>query len=373
VRTRDLLASGVNWRRDNFAALDGSAPAQEYAAPSRVATALVPDPEAVSWLPFALPKALQLARAADCVLTTSPARSTHLIGLALHRRGLPWLADFRDGWRFEDQRQAWAVPALDRLDAALERTVARAADRCIGVTEPITRDLRERLGARATTITNGFDLDDPELAAVDGAPARDGRHTVVHTGSLAYGGRDPRPVLDALRLLDADAPEIADRLELVFAGPVSPSERDAIEAPDLRGRARALGMLPRAEAIAWQRGAGTLLLLTGDRQVGVATGKLYEYLAARRPVLVLGEQSEAARIVRAAGAGRTAPAGDPRAIAEALRREVVEPAPPPAASALEPYSYAAIARRVAELVADVRRGGAQATAAGSASPTAAST
>src|SRR5688572_25311486 len=137
VRTRDLLAGGLNWRRDNFAALEGGAGATEYAAPSRASTLVPPDPAAVSWLPFALPRAIALARGADCVLTTAPARSSHLIGLALARRGMPWVADFRDGWRFEDQRPDWAHPAIDRLDAVLERAVVRGADTCVGVTRPI--------------------------------------------------------------------------------------------------------------------------------------------------------------------------------------------------------------------------------------------
>jgi glycosyltransferase involved in cell wall biosynthesis len=338
VRTRDLLASGLNWRRANFAALEGGA--ADYAPPSRVSTLLVPDPAAVSWLPFALPRALGLARAADCAITSAPARSTHLIGLALARAGLPWVADFRDGWRFEDQRPPWAHPALDRLDAALERAVAGRADACVGVTEPITRDLRDRLGARAETITNGFDPDDPDLSA-DAPPVAP--HTVVHTGSLAYGGRDPAPVIDALRLLRADG---VDDLELLFAGPVSAAERATIEVPDVR--ARALGSLPRPQALALQRSAGTLLLITGEGQASIATGKLYEYFAAGRPILVLGERSEAARLVREAGAGLATSATDPARIAQALREVMSRRGQPP--TGIERFSYARIAEQMADVI-----------------------
>jgi glycosyltransferase involved in cell wall biosynthesis len=344
VRTRDLLASGINWRRENFAALEGST-AAVYAAPSRLATLLVPDPAAVSWLPFALPWALSLARETDCVLTTAPARSTHLVGLALAHRGQPWVADFRDGWRFEDQRSVWAHPALDRVDAALERVVARTATACVGVTEPITRDLRERLGADAETITNGFDPEDPDLACAEAPAAAPGRHTIVHTGSLAYGGRDPAPVVDALRILRAAG---RDDLDLLFAGPVSASERAAIEAADLDGHARALGSLPRSQALALQRSAGTLLLITGDEQSSVATGKLYEYFAAGRPILVLGERSEAARLVREAGAGIATSASEPQRIADALveltDREVGSPA------GVDRFSYPRIAERMAQVI-----------------------
>jgi glycosyltransferase involved in cell wall biosynthesis len=352
VRTRDLLASGLNWRRGNFAALEGNDPAADYARPSRVATLLVPDPAVVSWLPFALPRALRLAAGADCVITSAPARSTHLLGLATARRGAPWVADFRDGWRFEDQRDEWAHPLLDRIDEALERAVVRGAQACVGVTDPITQDLRDRLGvAHAETITNGFDRDDADLTASATPPLEsNGRHTVVHTGSLAYGGRDPRPVVEALRLLRREDPAAAERLCVLFAGPVSEDERAAIEAPDVRSQVRALGALPRAAALALQRSAGTLLLITGDEQVSIATGKLYEYFATGRPILVLGERSEAARLVREANAGVAIPAGDPRAIAGALRDRLHAPEAAVTPADVERFSYARIAEQVADVV-----------------------
>jgi glycosyltransferase involved in cell wall biosynthesis len=346
VRTRDLLASDLNWRRANFAALEGNAATAEYAEPSPLTRLLVPDVAAVSWLPFALPRARALARDADVVITTAPERSTHLIGLALARRGLPWVADFRDGWGFEDQRAGFAHPALARADAALERAVARAADVCIGVTEPIARDLRERLHANAVTITNGYDPDDPDLRANGAAPAAGGRDTVVHTGSLAYGGRDPAPILAALRLLEHD-PATAGRVQVIFAGPVSAAERAAIEAPELGDAAQAVGSLPRPEALALQRAAGALLVITGDEQSSIATGKLYEYFAAGRPILVLGEASEAARLVREAGAGIATSASDPRRIAEALTA-VMDHRDRPVG--VERYSYARIAEEVAGLI-----------------------
>jgi glycosyltransferase involved in cell wall biosynthesis len=283
------------------------------------------------------------------VITTAPARSAHLVGWALRRRGTPWVADFRDGWRFEDQRAPWAHHALDKLDGWLERAVVRRADVCVGVTQPITADLRERAGAAdAETITNGFDPDDADLVAAASPPLdSNGRVTVVHTGSLAYGGRDPRPVVDALRLLRREDPATAARLQVLFAGPISSEERAAIEADDVDGLARALGPLPRPDALALQRAADALLLITGDDQLSIATGKLYEYLAAQRPILVLGERSEAARLVREAKAGIATSASDPRAIARALRDLLRTGAGRSANADLERFSYARIAAQMA--------------------------
>ena len=159
-------------------------------------------------------------------------------------------------------------------------------------------------------------------------PARKGTHglldadrrSLVHTGRMASSQRCPAPLLEAVRLLRSRGSAAARRLELVFAGPLTAEERALLEAPDLAGMVRHVGNLDRDDALRLQREADGLLLLTAGTRRGEATGKLFEYLGAERPILVLGDQSEAARIVTGAGAGLAAPAADPEAIASALER-----------------------------------------------------
>jgi glycosyltransferase involved in cell wall biosynthesis len=314
VRTRDLMVSRLNWRRANFEAVAGNREGGYDATPSAFASVLVPDLEVVGWLPFALPAALRLARRGgfDCVITSSPPHSGHALGLALQARGLPWVADFRDGWRFEPTRPRFPLAVQRGLDARMERVVARRADAVVGVTAPITGDLRDRLGADAVTITNGFDP--REAAAADWEPPLSAdRHSLVYTGSLSYAGNSPEPLLRALDVLE---PAVAARLELVVAGPVTGAERE--ELGRRFERVQLLGRLPRDRTLALQRAADSLLLIAGDHRPSVATGKLYEYLATDRPILVLGRRSVAARIVEETRAGLVAAVDDPAGIAAAL-------------------------------------------------------
>ena len=142
VRTGDALASRLNWRRRHFDALSGG-DQSGYSPPSRLEAVVVPDLAVVTWLPFVLPRALSLARKEqfDVLLTSSPPQSAHLVGLA--RPARPAL-DRRapDGWTFEPPRAPWPSRAQRRLDASLERRVARRANAMIGVTEPIVADLK---------------------------------------------------------------------------------------------------------------------------------------------------------------------------------------------------------------------------------------
>jgi glycosyltransferase involved in cell wall biosynthesis len=172
---------------------------------------------------------------------------------------------------------------------------------------------------------------------------------------MAAARSSAEPLLAALRRLKAETPEAAKRLEIVFAGPLSTEEHELIDAPDLRGLVRPVGQLPRPRALALQRLADSLLVITeGSRRRSVATGKLFEYLAAGKPVLVLGEETEAARIVTEADAGFAASATDPDAIAAALRRLAEGPAPSGASPEnVRRFSYPELANRLGSLIEDV--------------------
>jgi glycosyltransferase involved in cell wall biosynthesis len=71
-------------------------------------------------------------------------------------------------------------------------------------------------------------------------------------------------------------------------------------------------------AAALQRDADALLLLTSVGHASQATGKLFEYLTAGRPIIALARGNEAARIVSETSTGLTVAPNDPEAIADAL-------------------------------------------------------
>jgi glycosyltransferase involved in cell wall biosynthesis len=355
IRTRDLLVSPLNWRRASFAALKGEAAGAYAGEPSALAAWVIPDLEIVGWVPFALPRAMALTRREhfDCVITSSPPQSGHLIGLALQRGGVPWVADLRDGWSFEPGERF--PPGRRReLDARLEGGVISSADAVVAVTPPITDDLRERVNPWAVTITNGYDPDDlpGPGAAAEHAPAAVGRFTLAYTGTLTYGGASPAPLLEGFRRLRDRDPEAAARLEMVFAGPTASADLTELNARDLYGTVQILGPVSRERALGLQRAADALVVFVDSRRPSIATGKLYEYLAAGHPILVLGGGSVAARIVHEAGAGLVAPADDPEAIATALRRLLRDAGglPRPTPEAVQRFSYARLAIEMADQV-----------------------
>jgi glycosyltransferase involved in cell wall biosynthesis len=314
---------------------------------------IVPDAGLVTWAPAALRLARRLMREStfDCIVTTGPPHSTHAIGLMLGRSRPAWIADLRDGWRYEPLRPPWPTGVQERIDAGLERRVVTRADGVIGVTRPIAEDLRTRLGVGAAFIANGWD----PAWGVDAAPEQGGGldpsyFNIVHTGTLTAGAwRDPRPLFAALRALASEQGG-GRRARLVLAG------RPDVELKELMGGLDEelvchLGQLPRVQALALQRQGDALLLLTSPNHVSHATGKLYEYLAAGKPIIALARGNEAARIVQETGTGVTVAPDDAEQICAAIRagldgRLEAEYSP----RGLESYVYPGPAEEVAALV-----------------------
>jgi glycosyltransferase involved in cell wall biosynthesis len=359
VRTPDAIESRLNWRRGHFRSLREGARASYEPAPSRLARLVVPDLSLVGWTPFALRSSTRLAasEAFDCVITSSPPESAHLVGFGLRRRGIPWIADLRDGWAFETTHPDWLLPGQAALDRWLEHWLLSRADLITSVTEPITEDLRQRLGLHAVTLPNGFDPEERVSASPEEVGLSTDRHSLVHTGRMAFAGRSPRPLLEALHLLGERRGDLTGRLEAVFAGPLSTEERELLERGAEGAMIRIAGTLAREQTLRLQSAADSLLLLTARARRSEATAKLYEYLGAARPILVLGETAAAATVVREARAGLVTSADDPQAISSALERLLeMPPSAFPSTRAAESYAYPRLAEQLIGLVERVIAG-----------------
>ncbi len=277
---------------------------------------LLPD-ENVTWNATAIPKAIAIARneAIDVVLTTSPPGSVHLIGAAVQKAtGAKWVADLRDSVALHAHRSTEGIGARakQKARAGVAHLVARQADAIVCAAESIaveTRGLNPR--GQVVTITNGCDFDD--FAGLE--HTRADRFRITHAGSF-FGKRDPKPFLRALA--DSGLEDVTVR----FLGDFRPGDREFMESLGLADRVELIDHVPRRESLRLQRDSDVLLLLipeAGGRGRGVLSGKVFEYLAAERPVLaIVPEDGAAAALVRETGAGVVAGPEDVPAIRDAL-------------------------------------------------------
>ncbi len=277
---------------------------------------LVPD-ENVSWNLTAIPAAVRIVRAEgiDVVVTTSPPNSVHLIGAAVKRTtGARWVADLRDSIATHPHRRVEraAVRLKEKASASVARLVARQADAIVAASDAIAEEARGLDPAGVvTTILNGADFDD--FAGLE--YRRRDRFHITHAGSF-FGKRDPRPFLTALA--ESGLEDVVAR----FVGDFRVADREWAETLGLGSRLELHPYVPRRQSLALQRDSDALLLLipdAGGRGKGVLSGKVFEYLAAERPILAaVPPEGAAAELIRATGAGVVAPPEDVPALTAAL-------------------------------------------------------
>ena len=276
---------------------------------------LVPD-ASVTWNLTAIPAAIRLARGEgiDAVLTTSPPGSVHFVGAAVQKAtGARWLADLRDPLVANQHRRAdtTATRARQAANERLARLVVGRADAVSCVSEAIADEVRtlEPRGI-VRTIPNGCDFDD--FAGLEYRPGS--RFRITHTGSF-FGKRDPKPFLRALR--DSGLDVVAR-----FVGDFRSTDREWAEGLALGDRLELVEYAPRTESLRLQRDSEALLLLVpdaGGRGRGVLSGKVFEYLAAGRPILaVVPPDGAAAGLIRETGAGVVVAPDDVDGIRDAL-------------------------------------------------------
>jgi len=326
-RDAELRVPTQAWvHRARFIGPKGRKPAEELHGTEGVSRALVyarlasrrllvPD-ENVSWNLTAIPAAIRIARRheIDVVLTTSPPGSLHLVGAAVQKAtGAKWVADLRDSLAAHPHRRSDspAARAKQKAHQGVARLVARRADAITCVSEAIAEEARAlKPRGRVVTISNGCDFDD--FAGLDYTPGK--RFRITHTGSF-FGKRDPRPFLTALAESGLD-------VEARFVGDFRSSDREFAESLGLGDRLRLIPYAPRQTALELQRDSDALLLLipdAGGRGKGVLSGKVFEYLAAERPVLAaVPPDGAAADLIRETGAGVVAAPDDVEGLKAAL-------------------------------------------------------
>src|SRR6478736_5441722 len=277
---------------------------------------LLPD-ENVTWNATAIPKAISLVRreGIDVVLTTSPPGSVHLIGAAVKAAtGATWVADLRDSIAMHAHRSSdgAGARAKQKARAGVAHLVARQADAIVTAAEAITEETKGLSPrGRVVTIPNGCDFDD-----FAGIPyERADRFRITHAGSF-FGKRDPKPFLRAL------AESGLDDVTVRFLGDFRPADREYMETLGIADRVELVPHVPRRESLRLQRESDVLLLLIPEadgRGRGVLSGKVFEYIAAERPILaVVPPGGAAAKLVEDTGAGVVAASDDVDAIRGAL-------------------------------------------------------
>lgn len=243
----------------------------------------------------------------DVIVTTGPPHSMHLIGKALHKKlGIAWLADFRDPWtEIEFYDKMMLSNRADKKHRRLEREVIQEAS-AVSMVTYYWADKFLKMGAKRTaTITNGYD-------DTDFGPQTDGplsEHFLLsHIGTLA-NDRNPAGLWQVLKELCEEKEGFRHDLRVQLVGKTDPAVWRSMEAFGLAENGIDGGYVDHETAVRLMKQSQLLLLLinqSAQNAPGRMTGKIFEYLASKRPVLCIGEEkSDPARVLEETQGGVT--------------------------------------------------------------------
>ena len=222
----------------------------------------------------------------DAILSTCDPFTSHCIARTLKNfSGLPWVADYRDLWA--QRHYLKRTKKLIQKDNQYELDIIQSADVLTTVSQIFAEELSAFHHKQVYVIENGFD---PESMNI-GTPLND-KFTISYTGSLFWeSAYNPLPLLIALSELINDGTISEDDVDVRFYGKNwSEWLNKDINRLGLNECVHQYGFLNKEKITEVQRSSQILLLLLWNSPggEGVLTGKLYEYLAARRPILALG-------------------------------------------------------------------------------------
>ena len=221
----------------------------------------------------------------DCIITTGPPHSLHLIGMQLQEATkLPWIVDFRDPWTTIHYHESLRLTNIsEKKHKRLESEVLLKADHIL-VTSPSTQKEFTALTQKPITIiTNGYEPIKGITSSLDTS------FSIAHIGSLLTE-RNPELLWRVLSEIAADNKAFGKDLQITLAGTVSEEVLASIASYGLTKSTVLKGYVNHKEAIQMQHNAQVLLLLEIDSKAtkAIIPGKLFEYLNARRPILAIG-------------------------------------------------------------------------------------
>lgn len=249
-----------------------------------------PDPQ-VGWIPssFAAGRRIIRRERPDLIIATGSPWSGLLSGLILKKVSrCPLVLDFRDPW-VSNPNFAQKGRLARRIDRFLEKAIVRNADLIVANTKRLQEDFIFRYpdlpGQRVITVTNGFE---------DYLPSPPGKSapclTITHTGAL-YFSRNPAALLEAVKELIESGLIARDEVRLQFVGGIQVVDSNVKELLDSRALEGVVEIIPRVsyqESLDYMTQSHVLLLIQPDFPMQIPR-KLYEYMAARKPLFCITE------------------------------------------------------------------------------------
>lgn len=240
----------------------------------------------------------------DLIITSGPPHTCHMIGLELKRiLGLKWIADFRDPWTgIYYFNELMLSPFAQHIHRQMEKNVLNKCDKIISVGETMKKDFEKMTNIPIEVITNGYDEEDYQGNSFPLTT----KFTLSNIGLLPKGQNHPA-LWNAIGELIKENLNFKNQLEIRFVGHVDGHVKKSLDESGVTPYCNMIDYVNHEKVVEFQK-SSQILLLNINRVPNaeyLLTGKLFEYLAAERPILCIGpKQGDAAKIIDECEAGK---------------------------------------------------------------------
>lgn len=227
----------------------------------------------------------------DVIVTTGPPHSIHLIGLKLKKyfdKKIIWVADFRDPWSEIYYIEVLKPPqlALNKIKKYEYKTLTNADIITVTANDLANKFKKISNNINIQVIENGYEKTFFEKDVLTIAPSK---FNIVHLGVLSKP-RNPSNLWKALDEIKKQNKEFSNISKIKLIGNIDGSIIEEINKNDLQDITQILPPVSHQESIKYQMDAAILLLIieNASSAKSIIPGKIFEYLAAGRPILGIG-------------------------------------------------------------------------------------
>ena len=238
----------------------------------------------------------------DAIITTGPPHSLHLIGLQLKQKlAVKWISDFRDPWTEIDYfHQLPLTKKSIKKHQKLEKEVLENSDAVLVVGKTMKENFKQ-FSNNIQVITNGFDTENNSL---ENEVSLDKKFTITHIG-LMNADRNPKILWEVLSELINEKKDFKNDIEIKLIGKIAENVNVSLRKLP-KEIINKVGYVSHQEVKKYQQESQILLLAVNKvpSAKGIITGKIFEYLQAKRPILAIGpKDGDLAEILSETSAG----------------------------------------------------------------------
>ncbi len=250
----------------------------------------MPDAQ-VGWQRAATKKGIEIAEKwqPDVIYASAHPISSFVVANNISRKtGVWWIGELRDLWTDSPYSTCpvWRKP----IENYWERKLFSKASALTTITDHSAELLAKKYDCPIEVILNGFDTKDFEMndfsPNIDEGFIDDGVN-ILYAGMIYPGRRDPASLLIALSQLPD---RLKSKVKLHFYGTQMSSVIEKVQALGIMEHVSINDSIAYKDILALQQKADVLLLLMWNdpQEKGTFTGKFFEYIGARRPILCIG-------------------------------------------------------------------------------------